>query len=725
MGMTLLLCYMLRNDAFDAVYFVPAESGLWNEEKKTMNQQPITSLKGIGEKTAKLFAKLGVETVEELLHDYPRAYDAYEEPVPIGKLREKEMFAVSGQLMKTPSVRRFKNIQVIITDVRDMTGALQLTWYNMPYLRNVLQMGQILIFRGRVVKKSGRLTMEQPDVFTPEQYRRIMHSMQPVYGQTKGLGNKAITRAVQQALEQRQMEREYLPEELRSRYELAEYNYAIEHIHFPTDKKKLLFARKRLVFDEFLFFLLSVRRLKEKRQDLKSKYVTPRAPEVDKLLASLPYELTGAQKKVLEEVRKDMESGLVMNRLVQGDVGSGKTIVAVLALLETAMNGCQGAMMAPTEVLAKQHYESITELFATYGIEKQVVLVTGSMTAKEKRIAYEKIASHEADIIVGTHALIQEKVHYDRLALVITDEQHRFGVGQREALGNKGSKTDPELTPHVLVMSATPIPRTLAIILYGDLDISIIDEMPAERLPIKNCVVNTGYRDKAYQFIAREVAAGRQAYVICPMVEESEMIEAENVLDYTKLLREKLPAGITVEYLHGKMKGKEKNQIMERFAFGEIQVLVSTTVVEVGVNVPNATVMMIENAERFGLAQLHQLRGRVGRGAHQSYCIMVNCSDQDGTQERLDILNRSNDGFYIASEDLKLRGPGDFFGLRQSGDMEFKIADIFTDANLLKTVSEEVNRILERDPNLEQEEYWALRERLDVYLSKSYDKLNL
>lgn len=690
-----------------------------------MNQQPITVLKGIGEKTAGLFAKLGVETVEELLHDYPRAYDAYEEPVPVGKLREKGMFAVSGQLMKTPSVRRFKNIQVVITDVRDMTGALQLTWYNMPYLRNVLQMGQILIFRGRVVKKNGRLTMEQPEVFTPEQYRGIMHSMQPVYGQTKGLGNKTITRAVQQALEQRQMEREYLPEELRSRYELAEYNYAIEHIHFPADRKELLFARKRLVFDEFLFFLLSVRRLKEKRQDLKSSYVIPRSAKVDQLLDSLPYELTGAQKKVLEEVRRDLESGLVMNRLVQGDVGSGKTIVAVLALLETAMNGCQGALMAPTEVLAKQHYESITGLFSTYGIEMQVVLVTGSMTAKEKRLAYEKIVSHEADIIVGTHALIQEKVHYDRLALVITDEQHRFGVGQREALGNKGSEHDPELTPHVLVMSATPIPRTLAIILYGDLDISIIDEMPAERLPVKNCVVNTGYRDKAYQFIAREIAAGRQAYVICPMVEESEMIEAENVLDYTKLLREKLPAGITVEYLHGKMKGKEKNKIMERFASGEIQVLVSTTVVEVGVNVQNATVMMIENAERFGLAQLHQLRGRVGRGAHQSYCIMVNCSDQDGTQERLDILNRSNDGFYIASEDLKLRGPGDFFGIRQSGDMEFKIADIFTDANLLKTVSEEVNRILERDPELEQGEYRALRERLDIYLSKSYDKLNL
>lgn len=689
-----------------------------------MNQQPITSLKGIGEKTASLFQKLGVETVEELLHDYPRAYDAYEEPVSIGSLREKTTDAVSGQLMRTPSVRGFKNVRVILADLRDMTGVLQLTWYNMTYLKNVLQMGQILVVRGQVVKKNGRLVMEQPEVFTPDQYKKIMHSMQPVYGQTKGLGNKAITRAVKQALEERQMEREYLPEDLRSRFELAEYNYAIEHIHFPKDKQELLFARKRLVFDEFLFFLLSVRRLKEKRQDLKSSYIIPRSETTNRLLKALPYELTKAQKKVLNEVRNDLQSGLVMNRLVQGDVGSGKTIVAVLALLDTAEHGCQGALMAPTEVLAKQHYESITGLFKTYGITKQVVLVTGSMTAKEKRMAYQKIASHEADIIVGTHALIQEKVHYDRLALVITDEQHRFGVGQREALGNKGSEADPKQTPHVLVMSATPIPRTLAIILYGDLDISIIDEMPAERLPIKNCVVNTTYRDKAYQFITKEVSAGRQAYVICPMVEESEMIEAENVLDYTKILREKL-SGIAVEYLHGKMKGKEKNQIMERFAAGKIQVLVSTTVVEVGVNVPNATVMMIENAERFGLAQLHQLRGRVGRGAHQSYCIMVNCSDQDGTQERLDILNRSNDGFYIASEDLKLRGPGDFFGIRQSGDMEFKIADIYTDAKLLKSVSEEVNRILDQDPNLENEEYCLLRERLDRYLGQRYDKLNL
>ena len=684
-----------------------------------MNQQPIESLKGIGEKTGALFRKLGVETVEELLHYYPRGYDAYEPPVPVGQVKEGGVLAVSGTLLKSADVRRFRNLQVVTATVKDATGSLQLTWFNMPFLRNTLKMGDMFVFRGKVTKKQGRLCMEQPEIFTPDVYQAVMHSMQPVYGQTRGLGNKAITKAVAQAVEQRQMEREYLPPRLRSHYELAEYNFAIEHIHFPKDRQELLFARKRLVFDEFLFFLLAVRRLKEKREDKESSYVLPPAPEVETLCQNLPYALTGAQKKVLGEVQNDLAGGLMMNRLVQGDVGSGKTIIAILALLQAAYNGYQGALMVPTEVLAKQHYSSMTELFAEHGIEKQVVLITGSMTAKEKRTAYEKVKSHEADIIVGTHALIQEKVEYDKLALVITDEQHRFGVGQREALGGKGEE------PHVLVMSATPIPRTLAIIIYGDLDISIIDELPANRLPIKNCVVGTGYREKAYQFITREVAAGRQAYVICPMVEESEMIEAENVMDYTKLLRQKLPESVSVEYLHGKMKAKEKNKIMERFAANEIQVLVSTTVVEVGVNVPNATVMMIENAERFGLAQLHQLRGRVGRGKHQSYCIMVNASDQDGTQERLDILNRSNDGFYIASEDLKLRGPGDIFGLRQSGDMEFKLADIFTDANLLKTVSEEVNRMLSDDPELKREENRELGRRLEVYLDKSYGKLNL
>ena len=683
-----------------------------------MSEQPVTSLKGIGEKTGKLFEKLGIRTVGELLEYYPRGYDAFDPPVPIGELKPDTTAAVEGMLKKDGDVRRFSRVAVTVTSVSDGTGTLQLTWYNMPFLRGTLKAGSRFVFRGRVVKKNGRMTMEQPEIYSLAAYESRAGSMQPIYGQTKGLGNKAISKAVAQTLENRGMEREYLPEDIRTRHELAEYNFALEHIHFPSSRQELLFARKRLVFDEFFLFILAVRRLKEKRQDQKSRYVLKRCREVEDLKNSLPYSLTGAQEQVLEEVFSDMEGGMAMNRLIQGDVGSGKTIIAVLALLQAACNGCQGALMAPTEVLARQHYESITELFAAHGIQKVPVLITGSMTAKEKRLAYEKIASHQADIIVGTHALIQEKVIYDNLALVITDEQHRFGVGQREALGDKGDR------PHVLVMSATPIPRTLAIILYGDLDISVIDEMPADRLPIKNCVVTPDWRPKAYRFIEKEVAAGHQAYVICPMVEESEMLEAENVTDYTEKLRREFPSSIRVEALHGKMKGKEKNRIMEEFAAGEIQVLVSTTVVEVGVNVPNATVMMIENGERFGLAQLHQLRGRVGRGKSQSYCIMVNCGDE-GAGERLDILNRSNDGFYIASEDLKLRGPGDIFGVRQSGDMEFKLADIFTDAGVLKKVSEEVNRLLAADPDLSMPEHRELKRRLDQYLERSYDKLNL
>lgn len=682
------------------------------------NDQSIETLKGIGEKTAKLFEKVGIRTIDDLLHYYPKGYDTYGEPKAIGELSENETGAVEGFLKSGATGVHINGLSIVQATISDMTGKLRLVWYHMPYLKNTLRPDSHFIFRGRVIRKKNGLTMEQPQMFKPEAYEELLSSMRPVYAQTKGLGNKPITSAVEQALAIRTLERDYLPASLRISNELAEYNFAIEHIHFPANEEDLRFARKRLVYDEFFFFLLAVRHLKEKRQNIRSPFHVEKQEECRRLLKDLPYRLTNAQLRTLEEVLGDLKSGSVMNRLIQGDVGSGKTIIAVLALLAVCENGYQGALMVPTEVLARQHYESVAELFAAHGVEKKVILITGSMTAKEKRLAYEKVASHEADIIIGTHALIQEKVVYDNLALVITDEQHRFGVAQREMFGNKGQM------PHVLVMSATPIPRTLAIILYGDLDISVIDELPANRLPIKNCVVDKSYRPRAYRFIENEVKNGRQAYVICPMVEESEMIEAENVLDYTKILRENLP-GIRVEYLHGKMKGKEKNKIMEEFAAGNIQVLVSTTVIEVGVNVPNATVMMIENAERFGLAQLHQLRGRVGRGDKQSYCIMVNASGNKEKNRRLEVLNKSNDGFYIASEDLKLRGPGDLFGIRQSGDLEFQLADIYTDAVTLKKVSEDVNRLLARDENLEEDENRELKKRLDRFMEEKYEKLNL
>ncbi len=684
-----------------------------------LNNESLKTLKGVGEKTAKLYEKLGIFTIADLLSYYPRAYDSFEAPVPIGNLKEDQTAAVSCALTKTPDLVRFNRMQMVSVYLKDMTGSLQVAWFNMPYMRSNLKPGVAYVFRGRVVKKRGRLMMEQPEVFTGEAYEALSGSMQPIYSQTKGLGNKAIVKAVRQALESRVLEREYMPAYIRKNHQLAEINYAAEQIHFPQDQSQLLFARKRLVFDEFFLFLTGVRKLKEGRLLQPSAYVMKPAPQVQDFLDSLPYELTPPQKRTWKEISDDLAGGLVMNRLVQGDVGSGKTIIAILALLTAAYNGFQGALMAPTEVLAKQHFESISRLLTGPWAEVRPVLVTGSMTAKEKREAYEKIRSHQADLIIGTHALIQEKVQYHNLGLVITDEQHRFGVGQRELFSSKGNE------PHVLVMSATPIPRTLAIILYGDLDISVLDQLPQGRRPIKNCVGGPQWRPNAYSFIEKQVKEGRQAYVICPMVEPSELLEAENVLDYTKQLKKELPSSIRVEYLHGRMKGKEKNALMERFAKGEIQVLVSTTVIEVGVNVPNATVMMIENAERFGLAQLHQLRGRVGRGDFQSYCIMVNCSKDSGVSERLDILNKSNDGFYIASQDLKLRGPGDIFGMRQSGDLEFRLADIFTDASLLKAASDEVNRLFEMDPELEQEEHQELRQKIQSYLGEHYEKLNL
>ena len=655
-------------------------------------ETPIREIKGIGEKTEKLFEKLNIYTAGDLLRYYPRGYDVYEEPVPVSEVEEGKICTVTGAIFGRVQVAGNRRLPVTTLHVRDLTGTLKAVWFRMPFLRNTFAGGGAVTLRGRVVRKGRELVMEQPEIFyPPEKYEEKSGTLQPIYGLTKGLTNNGVSKAVGQVLKNLDLSREVLPEDLRMRYGLAEYNYALRGIHFPEDKEVYFHARKRLVFEEFLAFILSLRRLKDSNQRMENNYVMDVDEKVEKLIGELPFSLTGAQRKVWGEIAGDLASDTVMSRLVQGDVGSGKTIVAVLALLNTALHGYQAAMMAPTEVLARQHYESITKLLEEYEIPVKVELLTGSMTAKEKRRAYDRIECGYARIIIGTHALIQSAVNYDCLALVITDEQHRFGVKQREAFAGKGGM------PHVLVMSATPIPRTLAIILYGDLDISVIDELPANRLPIKNCVVDTGYRKTAYTFMKKEIAAGRQCYVICPMVEESEQLEAENVQDYGAMLQEEMGPDIRVACLHGKMKPALKDEIMEAFGRNEIQILVSTTVIEVGIDVPNATVMMIENAERFGLAQLHQLRGRVGRGKHQSYCIFMSASRAEETKERLSILRDTNDGFKIASEDLRLRGPGDLFGIRQSGLLNFRLGDVFQDAKILQMANKAADEILKNE----------------------------
>jgi ATP-dependent DNA helicase RecG len=680
--------------------------------------QSLRTLKGVGEKTEKLFWKVGIYDTDDLLHYYPRNYDEYETPVDIAELKEGTVQAVSAAVCSGVYVNSVKGRQIISVNIADQSGKFPVVWFNLPYLKKTLRKGSWFVFRGRIVRKQGKLEMEHPEIFTPSAYEEILHHLQPIYGLTAGLSNKTVVKMITQLLESVPTQSEYLPEEFRERYELADINYALRTIHFPPNKEELLVSRKRLVFDEFFLFILSVRKMKEKTEETPNCFPVRETWLTEEIIERLSYSLTGAQLNAWHEIERDLAGRRMMSRLVQGDVGSGKTILAFLAMCLVADNGYQAALMAPTEVLARQHYEGFQKLMEEQNLSFPTVLLTGSDTAREKRLAYAKIASGEALVIIGTHALIQEKVEYANLALVITDEQHRFGVKQREALTTRGNP------PNVLVMSATPIPRTLAIILYGDLDISVIDELPARRLPIKNCVVNTSYRPKAYSFIERQVREGRQAYVICPMVEESEGMEAENVLDYTEKLRENLSSDIRIEYLHGKMKAKEKNVVMEAFAQGAIQVLVSTTVVEVGVNVPNATVMMVENAERFGLAQLHQLRGRVGRGEYQSYCIFIQ-GNQEQVSKRLEILNKSNDGFYIAGEDLKLRGPGDLFGIRQSGDMEFKIGDIYNDSAILTKASEAADEILALDPELDLEQHRFLKERMGSYGQSEAENISL
>ncbi len=648
----------------------------------------IKTIKGIGDKTAALFARLNIHTVEELLKTYPRNYLSYGDTVNIADAEEGQRVSVLAVINTYANVKHIKSLTIVTVGVKDPTGTAKLTWFNQPYLMNTLRHGDSFVFVGTIKMKNGTKVMEHPEIYRLDKYRDMQQEYMPVYPLTKGLTNNAFVKAVKAVRPLIQSMHEYLPDEVRSSYELMEISDAYENVHFPGNEALLKNAIRRIAFDEFFSFLYKLKATREKTFSFDNTHRIVKGRACADFIESLPFSLTKGQQQAIEDILADMGSDHVMNRLVQGDVGSGKTVVAEAAMFACVKEGYQAALMVPTEVLAKQHYEDLKSSYESFGI--RVEILVGSTPAKEKRHIYERLKTGEIDVIVGTHALIQDTVEFLDLGLVITDEQHRFGVSQREKLSLKGDY------PHVLVMSATPIPRTLAIILYADMDISVIKELPKGRKPIKNCAVGTSYRETAYKFIASQVAEGSQAYVICPMVNESDTLDVSNVVDYTETMKAALGQSVRVEMLHGQMKADEKAAIMERFKNKEIDVLVSTTVIEVGVNNPNATVMMVENAERFGLAQLHQLRGRVGRGKKQSYCIFINGKASPESMERLKVLEESNDGFFIANEDLRLRGPGDFFGIRQSGEALFILADIYNHADMLKCAQAVLNEYGDR-----------------------------
>lgn len=670
-------------------------------------EDSIRQIKGVGEKAEQRFHKLDIWNVGDLLEHYPREYDEFHDLVKIADVKEGEMAAVEGVMACRPSIHTTARLKILSMVLEDETGRITVTWFNMPFLANRLKMGTRYILRGKVGRKNGKLVLEQPKMYSKNEFFKQVGRLHPIYPLTAGLTNHAVEKAVRDAIGSLEGAAEFLPADLRKRQNLLAYRKAIHDIHFPKNQLEYRKARKRLVFDEFFLYQAALQAIRIKNYK-PSSHVMTQNKRLEEFVNDLPYELTAAQKRVYEEIEKDMTGGMTMNRLVQGDVGSGKTVVAVMALFLAVCNGEQGAFMVPTEVLAMQHKESLEAMLAPYGVK--IGLLIGSMTAKEKREGKQKLAEGEWDVVVGTHAILQDNVEFADLALVITDEQHRFGVRQREKLMEKGD------TPHVLAMSATPIPRTLALVLYGDMDLSIMDELPANRLPIKNCVVGTDYRPQAYRFMKDQIEKGRQVYIICPMVEEKEEVALESVVMYSEQLKEIFPAGITIECLHGKMKPKEKNEVMQRFIEGTTDILVSTTVIEVGIDVPNATVMMIENAERFGLAQLHQLRGRVGRGKEQSYCILMYGKESKEGKERLSILAGSNDGFEIAREDLKLRGQGDFFGVMQSGDKLFSLADIYEDAQVLKAANEEAKNYAFDEITMFYKKNRRLVEKLNSYM---------
>ncbi len=654
----------------------------------------VTELRGVGPKTAASLKEMGIETMADLLRHYPLRFVNYPEITEIAALTDEEVgnpIAVHAEAVRELVRRAGTRVQLCTGTFSDGSGEMLATWYHMPYLRNTLRPGRRAVLFGKLNANGKRFELQQPQIFTAEQYEKLLHRPVPQYALPKGIGEKTFASLMEQALALSPPLTDWLPERFLERYELLPEDRAVREIHRPQDMDHFAAARKRIVFDGFFRFLYDVRRMKETVRNEKSDFVFDAKAAMTAFSAGLPFTLTDAQKKVCLEISKDFMSGSVMNRLVQGDVGSGKTAVAAAALFSVWRAGFQGALMAPTEVLARQHFRTLSELFGASEDGPRIGILTGSTKAKERRELLEGLAKGEVDVLIGTHALLEERVVFSALALVVTDEQHRFGVQQRKTLSEKGKQ------PHVLVMSATPIPRTLAVILYGDLDISVIDARPTGRTPIKNAVIEKQDRPKALLHIKREVESGHQAYIVCPQVEANPLTALENVEDYSAALRASFRGEITVEALHGRMKEAEKQRIMERFLAGEISVLVATTVIEVGVDVPNTTVMMIENAERFGLATLHQLRGRVGRGKDQAYCIFVQGKKSREGSERLGLLQRSNDGFEIAAADLKQRGPGELFGAVQSGELTFGLGDIYNDYSVLQLAKEAVDALDQAD----------------------------
>ena len=666
----------------------------------------VKYIKGVGPNRATLLNKLGIFTLDDLITYYPRDYEDRSKPKKICDVANGEEVLVQGIVQsKLVESRIRKGLTLYRTKIADDTGFMEIVWYNQSYLKNQIKQGQVYNFFGKVSLKYNKKEMNSP-VFDIDTKTKNTGKIVPLYPLTYSLSQNVLRGIIENGIKEIEGQLpETLPEYILKNYSLYDINTAIKQIHFPDNFEKYELARKRLAFEELLIMQLALLTLKKSYTHQEKGIVFDKNIKMADLIDNLPFKLTKAQLRVLEEIDNDMESEKPMNRLLQGDVGSGKTIVSIISAYKAVKSGYQVAIMAPTAILASQHLESFTQILGAYGIKCELLI--SNITKKRKEEMLERLKNGEIDVIIGTHALLEENVVFKNLGLVVTDEQHRFGVKQRGTIVAKGNN------PDTLVMTATPIPRTLALILYADLDISIIDELPPNRKKIDTFAVTKRLEERVNNFVKKQIDEGRQAYIVCPLVEENEEINAQSVLELAERYKNEVFADYKVEYLHGKMKPKEKDEIMEKFKKGEIDILISTTVIEVGVNVPNASIMIVENAERFGLAQLHQLRGRVGRGEYKSYCILKYQGNSDIIRQRMSIMQETNDGFKISEKDLELRGSGEFFGTKQHGLPEFKIANIFQDMPMLKNIQSIASNILKEDPELEQEKNKKLKHEVE------------